>query len=222
MMQDVANVVGPGQTAALDPLFQSAESYITMWERARAFAGCGAGSSKCGGDTGPQRDVGGACGDVCPYSWNGGAPLQAIGELYSTCTPGAPIRLWKVGADTARLRTSADGALPAARVRIDVKHAQHGVSLRDQPGASDLKLQGDWAVLPIGPNQLWTCGNGALQTLACPPQANYVKVRRVLSATMGDIENCSWDPVPPEAGNTRVVFQCLVGPTEDRHWGKPP
>ena len=45
-----------------------------------------------------------------------------------------------------------------------------------------------------------------------------MKVRRVLEQTIGNVEQCDWEPVPPAPGNKRVVFECLAGPTDERHW----
>ncbi len=199
MLQDVANVVGESHASTLDPLFGSAEAYIEMWEKARALAGCGAGNELCADDEldAPDPD---ACGDACPHAWNGGAPLQAVAEVYGYCAPGRAI------------------GVVSERGAVALKHAQHGVDVRQRAHADELREQGDWAVFATGADPHWTCGGGRSQALGCPPETNYVKVRRVLEESIGDVERCDWDPVPPASGNRRVVFECLVGPAEDRRW----
>jgi microsomal dipeptidase-like Zn-dependent dipeptidase len=199
MLQDVANVLGPARDSAMDPLFGSAEAYIEMWERARAQAKCDDAGPLCHPGVLEKRDPR-ACGNACPDSWNGGAPLQSVDERYGVCRTGKAITMLAVD----------DHGTPISLAPV---WAQHGVDLHPTAPV-DLSKQGDWAVFPIRTRQLWSCGGSGPISLDCPPAANYVKVRRVLERTMGEVENCNWEPVPPAVGNKRVVFECLMGPPE--------
>jgi hypothetical protein len=193
MLQDVHNILNPEKGPHhqdLSPLFQSAEGYLKMWEKARLLADCGQ-SEKC--DAEPARLTGAdTCGDACPNSWNGGAPLEQVAEIYAACDAGKAVYLTQTEKGPHN----------------EVMH----MSRRD----GQLQRQGDWAVFRTLPRQLWRCGGGALQSIGCPVETNYIKVRRVLDAQIGDVEDCRAQPLRPAVGNRRVVFQCLVGPPESR------
>ena len=81
----------------------------------------------------------------------------------------------------------------------------------------DLTQQGDWGLFSVGAHPVWSCGDDGRRPLACPAGTNYVKVRRVLDATVGPIwePNCNRQPLPPQSGNRFVVFECLAGPHYD-------
>jgi hypothetical protein len=177
-------------------VFRSADGFIGMWERARAMSGC-AESGACAEEQMAPDDRA-ACGDACPCSWNQGAPLQSVEDLYASCAPGLPIRFLTAN-DEGR------GGFTVA------EYTQRGAHPKDHP--NELTQQGDWGVFPIRCPQLWKCGDSPAKELGCPEGTNYVKVRRVLDATIGDVENCNWMPLPPETGNRSVVFQCLAGPS---------
>jgi hypothetical protein len=204
LLQDVANVLHDARGFALDPVFESADSYIDMWERARRVSGCEARGTcpdpgrardpQCLGAVEPRPE----CGMSCPCGWNRGAPLQEIGEVKGMCDPGRRIGFPMVGPAGQPMLTS-----PV--------YSQHAAD----PGQSggDITRQGDWAVFPIGGQQTWTCGDDRPKSLGCPVGANWVKVRRTLDTTVSTfVDRCDYQPLPPEAGNRRVEFLCLVGP----------
>jgi microsomal dipeptidase-like Zn-dependent dipeptidase len=210
MLQDVANVLGDSKNLALDPVFRSAEGYLRMWERARALAGCEGDSCRpvpkpepvdpeCTGEQpldaqGLPRRL--ECGSACPCGWNRGAPLQEIDHKDAVCDPYKPVTL---------LRLDAKGKPAPVRPVYQQRRA-------DPMLAGDLTQQGDWAVFPIHPHQEWACGSDGPQFLDCPDGATFVKVRRTLDTTVSRIsERCDFQPLPPQDGNRRVIFQCLVG-----------
>lgn len=221
MLQDVANVLRDGGANGLrdggvgrllDPLFESAEGYIRMWERARSLAGCGASRSHCSAP--PTSYDAAACGASCPKAWNHGAPLQSLDEVYGVCDVGRKIRFPSARPVPCDGKSARDAPAAAAGCHEGVDatpiYTQRRASPRDR---GNLEEQGDWAVFPIHVRQTWACGDAKPQMLSCPSGANYVKVRRVLDTTVGrKVENCNFQPLPPETGNRRVVFECLAGP----------
>ena len=198
LLQDVANIMAsdPRPDRHLQRLFGSAEAFIEMWEAARRVVGCEKAGSKCGTRRTPDDPL--ACGDRCPSRPNHGAPLQALAELYDACAPGDAVRF--------PTRDPGGNVVDARAV-----YTQHQADPHRR--AEGTREQGDWAIYPIHTRQTWMCGSGKEQSLQCPSGANYVKVRRVLDTTVGrHVEHCDWQPLPPEDGNRRVVFQCLAGP----------
>jgi hypothetical protein len=208
MLQDTANVLHPSgsEGLALSSVFASANAYIEMWESARALSRCDANGlcrspvttpdPLCAATPGTDRAE---CGDACPCAWNGGAPLQEVAEVDAVCDPGRTIRF-----PVRDSQGSPGFAVP--------KYQQRRADPMTQ---GDLTQQGDWAVYPLRSQQTWICGGGGPELVGCPSAANYVKVRRVLDTTVSRFsERCDFQPLPPEAGNRRVVFQCLVGPPE--------
>jgi hypothetical protein len=80
MIQDIANYTHG--KLDLNPLFESAESYIEMWEKAWTAVGCTEGTCN------PARwalNCDKACRGMCPASWNGGAPLTPLASLTERC-----------------------------------------------------------------------------------------------------------------------------------------
>lgn len=201
MLQDTANILGD-ESVVMAPLFKSAEGYVRMWERARALAGCGSVGSLCSHP--PTKEDHAACGGACPTSWNHGAPLQSLADVYGTCAVGKEV-LIPIADANGKMVNEGKSAI----------YYQRRANPRER---GDLTQQGDWAVFPIRTNPTWKCGeDGQLQPLNCPSGANYVKVRRILDTTVGRLweANCNWQPLPPEVGNRRVVFQCLAGPSQE-------
>jgi microsomal dipeptidase-like Zn-dependent dipeptidase len=218
MLQDTANVLHAQESLAFEPLFRSANGYIEMWEAAWRLARCGQPDALC--QTPPPRPPDplctqqstwerAECGDACPCAWNGGSPLTEIAEVDGECALGKPIRFPGLTKD-------------GKRTFVQPKYTQH----RADPlvSADDLTRQGDWGVFPVRSQQTWICGGGPTTLLNCPSSANYVKVRRVLDTTVSRvIERCDFQPLPPETGNRRVVFQCLVGPPDTgARWAAAP
>jgi microsomal dipeptidase-like Zn-dependent dipeptidase len=222
MLQDVANDFRSGgdTDVHMNRLFDSADAYLDMWERARAAAGCGERGGLCEVAAHLAAPIDPcACGEECPGSWNGGAPLQSVKEIYEACDAGAKIHF------PARDASGPEGG-PVPYSASDDKclspvYSQHGAHPKDHERV-DLTKQGDWAIFPIRTRQLWQCGGGNPQQLNCPAEANYVLVRRVVDMTVGDVEDCNWKPLLPEVGNRRVVFQCLVGPNVPPSVGQCP
>lgn len=211
MLQDVANVLGKNRGLALNQVFESAERYVEMWERA-----CALSNGACEKDAAPQPPVGDdqckpgnaglrrECGNACPCSWNRGAPLQEIAQDDQICDPGKPIRFPVVDS-----MGKPGFANP--------EYQQRSTNICDE---GDLTKQGDWAIYPIRSPQTWLCGNDKPQMIHCPVGTNYVMVRRTLDTTVSPLtERCDFQPLPPEAGNRRVVFGCLVGPPDDGSFG---
>lgn len=207
MLQDTANVLG-GESAAsgdLDPLFHSAEGYVDMWERARAVAGVSTDSHS------PVRHPN-ACGDACPHSFNGGAPMQSLGAFLVSCEDGEPVRLPTVDScgrpTTASPIYAQKSTDPTSQVRARADGIVH---------------QGDWAIFQVGDHPVWTCGDGKRRAMGCPAGTNYVQVRRMLDTQLSKpwATNCNWPPLPPENGNRAVVFECLSGPPFDDARNKP-
>ena len=203
LLQDVANVLHDARGGALDRVFESANGFIEMWEAARAISGCeGHGScpspprtldSQCTGVIQIRPE----CGNSCPCGWNRGAPLQEVREVKGVCDPGRAIRF----------PVNDPAGKPAFVAALYDQHAADPLQ-----GGADVTRQGDWAIYPIGPGQTWVCGGGTPQALTCPDSASYVKVRRVLDTTVSTfVERCDYQPLPPEVGNRRVEFLCLVG-----------
>jgi hypothetical protein len=207
MLQDVANEIHEGRRPAFDPLFQSANAYIDAWAKAQRLSHCEAKGlctepdrapdPECLGTEGPT--VRRECGLLCPCGWNHGAPLHEIQEVRAACDPGKPITL-----------PIMDPRDPNA---TELKYQQR----RTHPeNAGDMGWQGDWAVYRIQKGQTWKCGESGPRDIGCPAPANYVKVRRVLDTTVSRFtDRCDYQPLPPEDGNRSVLFQCLVGPTDD-------
>jgi len=199
MLQDTANVLGAAnvELASLDRVFQAPEAFVQMWERARELAGCDTPGHCATPRVALPRDRK-TCGNACPKSWNGGAPLQSLGDFMGNCEPGEPVRI-----------PGRDGT-QAPRPPIYTQHRA------DTSKPADLTQQGDWALFWVGPNPIWTCGDKRSQALPCPSGTNYVKVRRVLDATIGKPRvDCNRQPLPPEIGNRAVFFECLAGPPLD-------
>jgi microsomal dipeptidase-like Zn-dependent dipeptidase len=195
MLQDVANIAGPEKRDTLmAPLFHSAEGFVEMWERQRALAQCADGPM-CGSTQGPSKDTQ-ACADACPDGWNRGAPLQSIEDRFGECKAGA-----KITFVVSDVNNRCQEVKPI--------YSQRGADPHQQ--GIDLTQQGDWAVFPARTRQLWKCGE-RLSSTGCPDGTNYIEVRRVLEATVGDRQDCNWLPLPPEKGNRSVVFECLSGP----------
>jgi len=199
MLQDTENVLrgdGPEPTADLDPVFDSAEGYITMWERARAVAGVHASMLKA-------PAVKDDCGNRCPESFNHGAPMQSLGGFMAVCDDGKRIGVPSVDAcgqsELAEPTWVQQGAAPKT----------HADALKD-----GIVHQGDWGIFPVGDHPTWTCGDSCPQAMECPAGTNYVQVRRVLDTQLGKpwATNCNWPALPPENGNRAVVFECLSGP----------
>ncbi|AKU99177.1 Sphingolipid ceramide N-deacylase [Labilithrix luteola] len=205
MLQDVANVLRAGDGARvdddLDRVFRSAEGFLETWEHARALVGCSQPANECVASTMPGQDPR-WCGAACPMGWNRGAPLQSLKSLYGECELGKRIRL-PLFDDTGK--PLADN---------DPVYRQHG-ALPKEKISCDLPTQGDWALYKIGPRQVWTCGSSKFRVLDCPPGTTHVKVRRVLDATIGDVQDCHYLALPPEVGNRSVVFECLAGPIDN-------
>ncbi len=202
MLQDTANVLRDKNDVVMAPLFNSAEGYVQMWERARALAGCGSVGSLCSHP--PVKEDHAACGGACPTSWNHGAPLQSLEDTYGTCAVGKEI-LVPIADANGKIVNAGRSAI----------YYQRRANPRER---GDLTQQGDWAIFPIRTNPTWQCGEDEQpQPLKCPSGANYVKVRRILDTTVGRLweANCNWQPLPPEVGNRRVVFQCLAGPSQE-------
>jgi hypothetical protein len=203
MLQDTANVVRNGLAAdELEPLFGSADAYVRMWERARRVGGCEETPSSCNEHPVVQHRERRACGNACPNSWNGGAPMQSLGGFFATCGIGKNIGIPRVDANGKPLSSR-----PIYRQRR-----------ADPQKEGDLTQQGDWALFAVGAHPTWTCGDDtALIPMACPSSTNYVQVRRVLDTTVGPLweRDCNRQPLPPEDGNRAVLFECLAGPHLD-------
>lgn len=213
-LQDVANVLQEDAGGALDRIFGSAEGLISMWERARAMVGCGVSETCASEAATPMPPANEWCGDGCPLSWNGGAPLQSVLSLYGDCENGLEIRFPVYDEEGKLVRDQAP----------KYYHHRPGPAndrREDDEEPNRLREQGDWAVYPLTTRQLWTCGKspsrrGNLRVLGCPPEASYVKVRRVLDASIGDTQDCRWVSLPPTKGNRAVIFDCLAGPPDRR------
>jgi hypothetical protein len=192
-LQDAANVLGGDGDASkeLEPLFRSAEGYVSMWERARAVASV----STLTHDETRHPD---ACGDACPHSFNGGAPMQSLGAFAGSCEVGEPVRLPTV--DSC--------GRPATASPI---YAQKSTDLtsQDRARADGVVHQGDWAIFQVGDHPVWTCGDGGKRrAMKCPAGTNYVQVRRVLDTQLSKpwASYCTWPRLPPDVGIRTVVF----------------
>ena len=195
MLQDVANQLHGARHEALDTLFGAADAYIAMWREARRLSRCEENGlcpvphfdrdPMCDGKPLASRP---ACGASCPCGWNHGAPLHQIDEITTACDPGKPL------------------TFPGG----EIKWQQHRTNVLK---AGDLSKQGDWAIVRMGKEQKWKCGDGRAHEIGCKAPANYVKVRRILDTTVSRYtDRCDYQPMPPEDGNRSVLFQCLIGP----------
>jgi hypothetical protein len=213
LLQDVANQLHDVRHLALDNTFGAANAYIEMWSHARALSRCEANGlctapspahyPQCEGKPMTDRSE---CGNSCPCGWNHGAPLHLVKELRSACDLGMPISLPVVDAGKPGL--------------TELVYRQHRA---DPTKPGNLGWQGDWALYRIQPGQTWKCGDQGPRELACPADANYVKIRRILDTTVSRFtDRCDYQPLPPEDGNRSVLFQCLVGPKDGPEPGAEP
>jgi hypothetical protein len=200
LLEDVTHLLANHAAPELNTLFRSAEGFLETWEAAEAVRVTDGAPRPASGWEIPSLGNR-ACGSACLSSFNRGAPLEEVGEPlpHGECRLGVAVRL---RANAGNL----DGPMFAVP-----SYSQRGTDVSIQPG--DATEEGDWAIYPISPGQVWQCGtNGTQRPLNCPSSATFVKVRRTLDTTVSSFTDaCNALALPPENGDRDVLFQCLAG-----------